>query len=127
MRLIYAAYADFRRNELTLARECLAKNKLTMGPNDVMHFISKGGDQYVWVFREEAFNNLSGEGSEHGVLQSRRFRITYGGTWTPYMLKNYGAQAGFDISNRKLFEEQYEAMRKQKLKERKKRMQEQKE
>ncbi len=123
MRLKFVTYADFRSNENTLAKQ-YSQETSKLRPNECVLFISKKGDQLRFVFRPEGFLDLSKGGSSHTILQSRLYRILYGGTWSPLMLKNYAQKVGLDLEGLKSFEEHYSDMQEKKAKERKAKLKE---
>ena len=102
---------DFRKNEAT-NYDMFKRSKIFPGElhkNEVFLFISKSGNQLVWVLNvdqiETAFANKRGN-FERRIVDTRRWRIE-GGTWNPHLLQNYANDCGLDLVGFKRFEDRY--------------------
>ena len=114
MRIRRVVEADFRWSEYGIWVKFLNKKKnrvyvnrsfvSTLKVDDVVLFISKKGNQLLFV---HGFENLRNEaGDELISLPSNRHRIVKG-TWSPYMLVTYARRAGVNITGLKTFEQHF--------------------
>ncbi len=97
---------DFRKNEVT-NYNAFAKSKKFPGelkPNEAFLFISKSGNQLMWVLNVIEFDNERGRTIE--IFDTRRWRILRS-TWDPYMLQNYANEVGIHLVGFRRFEEVY--------------------
>ncbi len=107
MRLKHVATVDFRRSELTNFEELVKKNASlkALKKDDVVLFLSRGGDQVVFV---HGFNNVEGEkGTTSIFMESVKLRMIHGSTWNPLMIANYAKKVGIHLVGLKTFEEHY--------------------
>jgi hypothetical protein len=106
MRLRYVATCHFGKSELTNWLEILAKHpefevagsKLALKTNDVVLLVSRKGDQLVFLYGFDAFQ-------DRRILRSTRLRIAGGGSWNPLMLVNYAKSVGLEISGLKSYKD----------------------
>lgn len=105
MRLKEIIEANFRCSELTMYTEW-SKGKDTLGANELLLFVSKRGDQLVFVSRFLEVRTGNEGSPTKKVLASRRLRVP-GGRWNPLMLVNYAEEAGVKIEGLRRFEDFY--------------------
>lgn len=115
MRLRLVVEADFRKNEATLLDELLVKTKdLELRKHDCVLLLSISGKMMKFVFGFQEFDLVGANGVSRQrltrVLRSMTYRICSGGTWNPYMLKNYAAELGIDLAHIKRFEQYYKGL-----------------
>jgi hypothetical protein len=114
MRIKRVIEADFRRADLGIWLEFTntKRNRVytnrafiqSLRTDDVVVFVSKGGNQLLFV---HGFENLRTEaGDERVMLPSVRYRIVKG-TWSPYMLSVYAKAANMPITGLKTFEQHF--------------------
>lgn len=106
MKLKYIETVNFRQTEQTNFEALPASVRSKLGEGDVVLFVSKGGNQLVFV---HGFVRLEGDRRVPqilDVLRSERFRMS-GGTWNPLMLKNYADEAGIKLDGLQRFEQHY--------------------
>lgn len=110
MRLRVIQVADFRRSEKTnfdrFWRKRRRLNVLSLGPDDVVCFISQSHDQVVFVWKPAPVDlgKHRGKAREGLVVRSQRLRLTpY--VWEPLMLQNYANKMGIKLDGIKRFEE----------------------
>lgn len=106
LRLRFIMQVSFGKSERTNFIEFKRKNPAVakmLGPQDVVAFVSKSGDQIRFVY---GFDELYHEGKKFEVLVSANYRIS-GGQWNPLMLANYAAEMGLDLRGIKRFEDYY--------------------
>ena len=77
-------------------------------------FISKGGNQILFVFNTIELKvdtqHRKGDGSTtRGVIDSRRLRLD-GGTWHPYMLQDYANEVGIHLVGFRRFEDVHRSL-----------------
>lgn len=109
LRLKLIRRADFRKSANTMIEEALKEaENLKLGPSDCVLMISGTGKVLRFVFGFLQHEQVSRAGKALGravrVLPSRDYRICDGGTWNPYMLKDYAAEIGLDLQHLKKFE-----------------------
>lgn len=110
MRLRLVKTADFRKSEETLLEECKQEAEvMSLGARDVVLLVSGTGKmiKFVFGFLEHEMINAGGRevsGRKTKVLPSRTYRITDGGTWNPYMIRNYAEELGLSLPQLKKFE-----------------------
>lgn len=106
LRLKLFAHVSFHKSEETNFNEFIrTKYGSTIRKGEAVLFISKGGDQYVFVEPAEEFDHVmvSGKKVKVKVLASQRYRIR-GSKWSPEMLSVYAEKAGLRIVGIKRFE-----------------------
>ena len=100
----------FHKSEYTLLRDFEAENPeiaASMGPNDVLVFVSCRGEQMMFVHNYvPVLRKGDKPGEEKRVVKSSRHRVLTG-TWDPLMLRSYAKDAGLDIRGLKEFENHY--------------------
>jgi hypothetical protein len=116
LRLRGVVTCSFARSEATNLR---LYKKAGHFPGDLKRgeaylFISKGGNQVIFVFRPITLDvnvpHRAGDGTKtRSVIDSRRLRLD-GGTWHPYMLQNYANAVGIELIGFKRFEEVHDRM-----------------
>jgi len=79
-----------------------------LGEGEAFLFISKQGNQVIFVFRDPL--NFDVSGKIRNVTDSRRLRLE-SGTWSPYMLQNYAEAVGLHLVGIKRFEQVHAEMR----------------
>ena len=72
-------------------------------------FVSKTGNQVVFIFREVAFDHMH----PNRIVDSRRLRMTTG-EWNPLMLQNYANAVGLNLQGLRRFEEIFDDMQERK-------------
>lgn len=105
MRLRYVETVHFGKSELTNFLDLVrrrpefmqAKSKARLGSDDVVLFVSRIGNQLMFLHGFDAFQ-------ETQVLRSLRLRIN-SGRWNPLMLVNYAKAVGLDIQGLKAYED----------------------
>lgn len=106
LRLKTFAHVSFHKSEETNFNEFIrTKYGSTIKNGEGVMFISKGGDQYVFVEPPENIEHimLSGKKVKVKVIASQRLRIR-GSKWSPEMLSVYAEKAGIRIVGIKRFE-----------------------
>ncbi len=78
-----------------------------LGKGEAFLFISKGGNQVIFVFRDPI--DFVEKGKVRSVTDSRRLRLD-GGSWSPYMLQNYAEAVGLHLAGIKRFEQVHAEM-----------------
>ena len=115
---------DFRCSERTNYDKFRASGKFpgVLRTGEVFLFLSRGGDQLVWLINAgESQLNLAGKKARiYEVTDSRKWRISRGGTWNPMMLANYAEEVGIELIGIKKFEVLYNEHREARLAERRK-------
>ncbi len=103
---------DFRKNELTNYDAYAKAKRLKKNPlkaNEVLLFISRSGNQLVWVLNvgeiETKNKNRRGHFGRR-MIDTRRWRIE-GGCWNPAMLQNYANEVGLELVGFRRFEAKY--------------------
>lgn len=108
---------DFRKSELTnfdiwKKRQKKKGRRNTMKSNEVLLFISKSGNQLVWVLNigevEVGRANKRGELGRR-MIDSRKWRIEGSGKWHKDMIQNYANEVGLDIVGMRRLEEKLAA------------------
>jgi hypothetical protein len=84
--------ASFNCSEKTLFMNLTNKVRNDLKGNDAVCFVSKGGNQMLFVWRQ------AGE-----ILASVRLRLLHG-TWDPLMLQNYANEVGLELEGLPRFE-----------------------
>lgn len=108
---------SFRRSEKTSFEALPAEERDAMRPSEAICFVSKSGNQVVFVYRPTSVP-LNGSGPVD-VLPSSRLRLGRG-RWNRYMLQNYANEVGLELVGLPRFEkilEAEEAARRKKKKE----------
>ena len=113
MAIKFAFYENFRMNEETLANRH-PKEMAMLKSGEGILFINLKGNMLRFVPRSQRYSDLSGKDSQHTILPSLIYRITDGGTWSPYMLKNYAATLEIELVGLKTFQEHYTKILEQK-------------
>lgn len=98
-----ARNADFRQNEQTLWDTAKQKHKLTLGKNECALFISRSGNQAVFIVRT---SEIQGKRNVYSVTESRRWRLS-GGTWSDDMLEDYANAVGLHLAGFETFEQKF--------------------
>lgn len=109
---VVLADCDFRYGPITLwdmARQDKRFPK-RFSDGDVALMISKSRDQLLWVTTPTELD--SHQGSRHYKIFDTRRMYIQGGTWHPWMLREYANEIGLDVVNVKSFEQQLEESRK---------------
>lgn len=120
VRLMLVDTQDFRRSERTMYDE--NEKKVDLGTRGVMLFVSKRGDQGVFVEREVELDMSNGRPLVIHILPSRRFRVR-GGRLTPYVVQDHAERLGLHLEGLKRWIEYYEEEKERMVKERAKRRQ----
>jgi len=112
-RLVLIGHCDFRCSEWTNLNRVLKKNKLELGKQDVVAMVSGNGKQIVFAYAHDSFRyeDYRGAVKPAGVVQSVKYRLTGGGTWSPDMLATYAESVGIDLIGLKRFEAYYKAIK----------------
>ena len=100
---------DFRCSEWT-NYETFRRSKKFPGelrPHEAFLFVSKKGDQLVWIMNVGEYEFENGRLLTRNIIDSRRWRITSGGTWNPMMLADYAEEVGIDLVGIKKFADLY--------------------
>ena len=115
-RLVLIEHCDFRKSEWTNLQEILKANKKKLGKSDVVAMVSGNGKQLVFCYAHDTFSHADfrGHPRDIGVVQSVRYRLTHGGSWSPIMLADYAAAVGIELIGLKRFEKYYRAIREEK-------------
>lgn len=103
---------DFRKSELT-NYDLFKRSKSYPGDlesNEVFLFVSKGGNQLVWVLNVGLID--VGHADRKGyvdrrVIDTRRWRIDGSSGWNPEMLADYAHEVGLTLVGFKLFRDIY--------------------
>lgn len=106
LRLKKFAHVSFHKSEETNFNDFIrTKYGSTIRKGETVLFISKGGDQYVFVEPAEEFEAtmVNGKKVKVKVLASQRYRIR-GSKWSAEMLGYYAEKAGIRITGIKRFE-----------------------
>lgn len=114
MRLVRVAETDFRKSEATMFTELMKASPHKMSATDVVLFVSKQGNQLVFVWAPVEVSDDEEGASHRRVLASRRLRIQGGGRWNPLMLRNYAEHAGVDLQGLARFEEHLKRAKREK-------------
>ena len=112
-RLVLIEHCDFRCSEWTNLNVVLKKNKMKLGPQDVVAMVSGNGKQIVFAYAHDQFKyeDYRGDTRPAGVVQSLRYRLTGNGVWSPTMLATYAEAVGIDLIGLKKFEQYYRAIK----------------
>jgi hypothetical protein len=105
MRLKLVQEVDFRKSEQMNFEEVMKKEQLVLGPNDVVAFYSRRGNQVAFIWRPTAIN-FADYGKRPGtatVVRSLRLRLS-NRTWDPMMLQNYANDVGLVLEGLRRFE-----------------------
>lgn len=111
IRIRYVYFGDFRRSEATLLEEVLKIAKdLKLSKNDCVLMMSGRRTvlRFVFGFREvEQIGGAKHEflGKATRYVHSRTYRIVDGGSFNPYMLKNYAEEIGLSPAGIRRYEE----------------------
>ncbi len=107
---------DFRKTELT-NYDTFSRSRSFPGQlsaNEVYLFISKSGNQLVWILNMSEVDaprpNKRGR-TNRRMIDSRKWRIEGGTSWSPMMLQNYAQDVGLDLVGFKRFEDLYDERR----------------
>lgn len=106
---------DFRTNDQTMMLDAIKREKLELGPNDVVAFVSLAHNQILFVWRPLEID-VSAYGHRRGnatVFRSQRLRLS-NSTWEPTMLANYAADVGLQLDGLRRFEDIQELAAKRK-------------
>jgi hypothetical protein len=103
---------DFRKSELT-NYDIFKRSRSFPGElesNEVFLFISKGGNQLVWILNVDRVD--VGHADRKGyvdrrLIDTRRWRIEGSSSWNPEMLADYAAEVDLDLVGFKRFREIY--------------------
>jgi hypothetical protein len=111
--VITCSFGRSEASNLRLYRDS-AKYPGDLRKGEAFLFISKGGNQVLFVFRpvelEVSSRHRKGDGSKtREVIDSRRLRLD-GGTWHPYMLQNYANEVGIHLVGFRRFEEVHKSL-----------------
>lgn len=102
-RLIFVAFCDFRRSELSNYLTAIKKyRKLESG--EVMLFISFSKNQLIWILKDTTINGIK-------MIDSRRWRLDSHSTWNPIMITNYARKVGITLLGLKEFEDYIKSKR----------------
>ena len=98
---------DFRKNELTNYREFQKSKKFpgTLGKDEVFLFVSKSGNQLVFIIHTGEIE--TGTGLIRNMIDSRKWRIDGSSSWNPKMLQNYANELGMDLIGFRRLEDVY--------------------
>jgi len=124
MRLKYIAQVDFRKSEETNFLEHHVQKRgrkffkrSALKPGEVACLIASSGKQIVFVYNPGLVAENDGL-DERSVLHSERLRLTNGGRWNPLMLGNYASQVGIQLEGIRLFEQHFEEMKRERIRQR---------
>jgi hypothetical protein len=111
-RLVLIEHCDFRRSEWTNLQLMLKGSKLTLGKSEVVAMVSGNGKQIIFCYAHDKFSHADfrGQPQDVGVVQSIKYRLTAGGSWSPTMLSEYAAAVGLELIGLKRFEKYYKAI-----------------
>ena len=102
---------DFRKSEATNydAYKKTKKFPGELGTNEVFLFVSRSGNQLVWVLNvgelDTDYPNQRGSYCRR-IVDTRRWRIE-GGSWNPHLLQDYANDSGLDLVGFKRFEQSW--------------------
>jgi len=107
MRLVFVQQdVDFRKSDESILDACLkeeGKNLPALRPNDVLMFVSKSGNQILFILNFGELDTYTGY--IRRFIDTRRWRLCGGGRWNPLMIKNYGLEVGIDFVNLRKYDE----------------------
>lgn len=101
---VWLKYVNEKKNSKYVNRALLK----TLNKDDVIVFISKTGNQLLFIHGFEDLEN--GEGEIRMMLPSQRYRIV-NGTWDYHMLVDYGKKAGVKVTGLPTFHEHFSHVR----------------
>lgn len=101
------AVSDFRTSEATMFAALPANVRETLKGSDAVCFVSRSGNQIVFVYRQVVCGITRGGGRQM-LTASVRLRLSHG-TWNPLLLQNYANSVGLKLVGLPRFEEHFAA------------------